>query len=162
MGRRKGRHSRGLVHPRTSIGGGARWLAVHEVDEPDSGRGRSGAKRNGVPRECLPFRCQWGPVVSQVPKKWPTCDARMHRKPITVTGDRKNEDLRRICHPPATLRNSTCDVTAFHLRQNTEDTAVNVPKSGTSTAKRAVFAVNLTKSGTFTAVRGKVSDRQSS
>ena len=33
MGRRKGRHSRGLVHPRTSIGGGARWLAVHEVDD---------------------------------------------------------------------------------------------------------------------------------
>ena len=23
----------GLVHPRTSIGGGARWLAVHEVDD---------------------------------------------------------------------------------------------------------------------------------
>jgi len=39
----------GLVHPRTSIGGEARWLAVHEVDEPDSGRGRSEAKRNGVP-----------------------------------------------------------------------------------------------------------------
>ena len=30
----------GLVHPRTSIGGGARWLAVREADEPDSGRGR--------------------------------------------------------------------------------------------------------------------------
>ena len=31
---------RGLVHPRTSIGGGARWLAVRGADEPDSGRGR--------------------------------------------------------------------------------------------------------------------------
>ena len=30
----------GLVHPRTSIGGGARWLAVRCADEPDSGRGR--------------------------------------------------------------------------------------------------------------------------
>ena len=41
--------ARGLVHPRTRVGGGARWLAVHEVDEPDSGRGRSEAERNGVP-----------------------------------------------------------------------------------------------------------------
>ena len=33
--------SEGLVHPRTSVGGGARWLAVREADEADSGRGRS-------------------------------------------------------------------------------------------------------------------------
>ena len=32
--------SRGLVHPRTRAGGGARRLAVHAVDEPDGGRGR--------------------------------------------------------------------------------------------------------------------------
>ena len=31
----------GLVHPRTSVGGGARWLDVRGADEPDSGRGRS-------------------------------------------------------------------------------------------------------------------------
>jgi len=31
---------KGLVHPRTSVGGGARWLAVRGADEPDSGRGR--------------------------------------------------------------------------------------------------------------------------
>ena len=36
-----GIHPQGLVHPRTRVGGGARWLAVHEVDEADSGRGRS-------------------------------------------------------------------------------------------------------------------------
>ena len=44
LGGWKGRHSRGLVHPRTRVGGGARWLAVHEVDEADSGRGRNGAR----------------------------------------------------------------------------------------------------------------------
>jgi len=32
---------KGLVHPRTSVGGGARWLAVRGADEADSGRGRS-------------------------------------------------------------------------------------------------------------------------
>ena len=50
------------------------------------GRGRSGAKRNGVPRECLSFRRRWDLVVSQVPKNWPACDARMHRRPICVAG----------------------------------------------------------------------------
>ena len=39
-GEGRDRRSRGLVHPRTRVGGGARWLAVHAVDEPDSGRGR--------------------------------------------------------------------------------------------------------------------------
>ena len=31
----------GLVHPRTSVGGGARWIQVPEGDEGDNGRGRS-------------------------------------------------------------------------------------------------------------------------
>ena len=33
--------SRGLVHPRTRAGGGARWIQVPEGDAGDSGRGRS-------------------------------------------------------------------------------------------------------------------------
>ena len=52
--RRMGRRARGLVHPRTRAGGGARRLAVRSADEPDGGRGRNEAKRNGVPRACLP------------------------------------------------------------------------------------------------------------
>ena len=43
----------GLVHPRTRVGGGARWLAVRGADEPDSGRGRNEVTRSGVPREGL-------------------------------------------------------------------------------------------------------------
>ena len=42
--------------PRTSIGGGARWIQVPAIsgNAGDNGRGRSEAKRNGVPRECIP------------------------------------------------------------------------------------------------------------
>ena len=48
--------SRGLVHPRTRVGGGARWIQVPAKagNAEDNGRGRSGAKRNGVPREGIP------------------------------------------------------------------------------------------------------------
>ena len=48
--------SRGLVHPRTRVGGGARWLAVHEVDEADSGRGR-----NDGDARSMPGMTEWSP-----------------------------------------------------------------------------------------------------
>jgi len=53
----EGMPSRGLVHPRTRAGGGARWILVPAIagNEEDNGRGRSGAKRNGVPREGIPY-----------------------------------------------------------------------------------------------------------
>ena len=55
--RRKGVPSRRRVHPRTRVGGGARQIQVICVanDAGDGGRGRSGAKRNGVLREGTPF-----------------------------------------------------------------------------------------------------------
>jgi diaminopimelate epimerase len=37
----EGTASQGLVHPRTSVGGGARWMSVRAADETDNGRGRS-------------------------------------------------------------------------------------------------------------------------
>ena len=50
-----GRPSRGLVHPRTRVGGGARWIQVPAqagTQETMGGAGRSEA--TGVPREGLP------------------------------------------------------------------------------------------------------------
>ena len=39
----------GLVHPRTSIGGGARWIQVPEGDAGDNGRGRSERSERSSP-----------------------------------------------------------------------------------------------------------------
>ena len=53
---KEGRPSRGLVHPRTRVGEGARWIQVPagSGDAGDNGRGRNGAKRSGVPLEGIP------------------------------------------------------------------------------------------------------------
>ena len=56
-------------------------------------------------------------VASQVPKILPACDARMHRMPIPVAGQRKNEDLRRKVRAPATQSEGICDTSALNLRQ---------------------------------------------
>ena len=57
FGRKKEVPSRRRVHPRTRVGGGARQIPVicAANDAGDGGRGRSGAKRNGVLREGTPF-----------------------------------------------------------------------------------------------------------
>ena len=88
-----------------------------------------------IGRPATPGRAD-GRFPSQVSEKTRTCDA-------------KAIDLQRICHPPATEQPSNCDISLL-------GTAVNVPKSGKSTAKKVDFGVNLSKSGTFTAVRAEV------
>ena len=51
----EGIHSRGLVHPRTSIGGGARWIQVPATAGTQETMGGAGvSEANGVPRECIP------------------------------------------------------------------------------------------------------------
>ena len=52
---KEGIHSRGLVHPRTSIGGGARWIQVPATAGTQETMGGAGvSEANGVPRECIP------------------------------------------------------------------------------------------------------------
>ena len=43
--------SRGLVHPRTRAGGGARWIQVPAVAGTQETMGGAGTKRSGVPLE---------------------------------------------------------------------------------------------------------------
>ena len=65
--RRKGDPPEWLVHPRTRVGGGARWLAVREADEPDSGRGRRERSDRSPPGGSPFLRRPWGWVEASRP-----------------------------------------------------------------------------------------------
>ncbi|MBR4775280.1 MAG: M20/M25/M40 family metallo-hydrolase [Bacteroidales bacterium] len=50
----------GLVHPRTSIGGGARWIQVPEGDAGDNGRGRNERSEYSPPAACSSLEAIFG------------------------------------------------------------------------------------------------------
>ena len=64
------------------VGGGARWLAVHEVDEADSGRGR-----NDGDARSMPGMTEWSPPGGY-PFLWP---------PYSTTVTNSSMDLRTPC-----------------------------------------------------------------
>ena len=81
------------------------------------------------------LRGRWGSVASQVPKIGPACDAGKHRRPISVAGWRKNEDLRRKSRAPATESVCICDTSALDLRHQTVQKVVSQNNRGTLTEK---------------------------
>ena len=102
--------------------GPAGWPLLRSNDEADSGRVRSGAKRNGAPLVPPSLARHRFPVkpgmtkgqagndkASQVHENWLTGDGRMRIGPISVAGGRKNEDLRRNVPSPATQHTFTCN-----------------------------------------------------